>query len=868
MIDINYLSDSLRNYLGKDSKIKIYRVTDSIIDVTAISNRFTKMSTEERKGIIEKWDELNNNSLKVGFVTAYTPIEAKELEINLNNTFKIEEKPSTWFDLTNITCQKYQPNRNLLKPKVVAFYSFKGGVGRTTAMVNVAWILSAERNKKVVLIDLDLEAPSLHQIIGELKIEPKYGLVDYLYERSNNIDDFEIGVTDIIGEISVPKGSLFIIPAGKFNIDYVAKVDDLKNLPIYDDSLWTEFKSNLIEQLEPDFVLVDSRTGINIWGALSILNMSDDSIIFMNPTPQNTEGILVILKLLNNVNIQPNIVFSPVLGGKIAKERAMKEWQKIVDYFLHNEDVIEEFDDNDIDEPIMIPYSNEIALSDEYPCRSFNNYNDVANLIDEGTDKNKLVNILSGYERWNIITSLDFSPVDAKMEEETSVKELFQKTADFDRFLDPSVVLIKGKKGTGKTQLYSTSIKHYPLIKQLAQGRIDNVIMISGHGSTTNRPMKEDFSYINNKFGTDDLWESFWRVYAFYQLASLTFFRRGKNFESIRQILKNKPRDTKTWTLEHTKFIIELVKDSNKRLIIRDALNSLDNKLYAKNQAIWLLYDDLDQDIPERSYIQKNAISGLFAFALSLDSLKYRNIRTKIFLRTDIWSSLNFTNKSHFVGRDVELKWSREDFLRMALRQAERSAQFHELVNRFNPIQEINQASEESLERTLALLWGIDRERGRKSKKVSRWVYERLTDANGSTFPRALIYLLEGAKEKELEYQNMSGVPAPQDRLLRAQSMNAGLIRASDKRCDELRQEYKELDDIGFFKFLNQVRQTSPKSILQQWWEDKATSIFGTFAEFYDHIKSMGLADDNKDGDVRFADLYVHGFNINRIGKY
>jgi hypothetical protein len=39
------------------------------------------------------------------------------------------------------------------------------------------------------------------------------------------------------------------------------------------------------------------------------------------------------------------------------------------------------------------------------------------------------------------------------------------------------------------------------------------------------------------------------------------------------------------------------------------------------------------------------------------------------------------------------------------------------------------------------LLWGIYRESGRKSKKVSRWIYERLTDANGSTFPRALIYL-------------------------------------------------------------------------------------------------------------------------------
>ena len=41
--------------------------------------------------------------------------------------------------------------------RIIAFYSFKGGVGRTTALLNVAYCL-AERGRKVVVADWDLHA--------------------------------------------------------------------------------------------------------------------------------------------------------------------------------------------------------------------------------------------------------------------------------------------------------------------------------------------------------------------------------------------------------------------------------------------------------------------------------------------------------------------------------------------------------------------------------------------------------------------------------------------------------------------------------------------------------------------------------------
>jgi Mrp family chromosome partitioning ATPase len=46
--------------------------------------------------------------------------------------------------------------------RVVTFYSYKGGTGRSMALANVAWILASAGNR-VLAIDWDLEAPGLHR---------------------------------------------------------------------------------------------------------------------------------------------------------------------------------------------------------------------------------------------------------------------------------------------------------------------------------------------------------------------------------------------------------------------------------------------------------------------------------------------------------------------------------------------------------------------------------------------------------------------------------------------------------------------------------------------------------------------------------
>jgi Mrp family chromosome partitioning ATPase len=56
--------------------------------------------------------------------------------------------------------------------RIVTFYSYKGGTGRSMSLANVAWLL-ALAGKKVVVIDWDLEAPGLHRYFHPFLSDPQ-----------------------------------------------------------------------------------------------------------------------------------------------------------------------------------------------------------------------------------------------------------------------------------------------------------------------------------------------------------------------------------------------------------------------------------------------------------------------------------------------------------------------------------------------------------------------------------------------------------------------------------------------------------------------------------------------------------------------
>ena len=69
--------------------------------------------------------------------------------------------------------------------RVITFYSYKGGTGRSMAVANAAWI-PATNDKRVLVIDWDLEAPGMHRylhpFLKDKELTDSQGLIDYFVD--------------------------------------------------------------------------------------------------------------------------------------------------------------------------------------------------------------------------------------------------------------------------------------------------------------------------------------------------------------------------------------------------------------------------------------------------------------------------------------------------------------------------------------------------------------------------------------------------------------------------------------------------------------------------------------------------------------
>src|SRR5438094_11627 len=105
------------------------------------------------------------------------------------------------------------------KVETITFYSYKGGVGRTLAIANVATYL-ALLGQKVVAVDFDLEAPGLHYKLLPSYPEPEFaklrGMIDYIHDRLKNnprADDIKRYIIEV-PTTSRLSGKIWLMPGG------------------------------------------------------------------------------------------------------------------------------------------------------------------------------------------------------------------------------------------------------------------------------------------------------------------------------------------------------------------------------------------------------------------------------------------------------------------------------------------------------------------------------------------------------------------------------------------------------------------------------------------------------------------------------
>lgn len=148
---------------------------------------------------------------------------------------------------------------------VITFYSFKGGVGRTMALVNVAAEL-VRHGRKVLVVDFDLEAPGLETYPHLRPPKPHPGVVEYVAEfgRTKQVPDLRNYIYEAKA-IGRKGGQLSVMPAGRRDRSYRSALTRLDWKRLYHDQggflLFEDTKKGWEQELKSDYVLIDSRTG-------------------------------------------------------------------------------------------------------------------------------------------------------------------------------------------------------------------------------------------------------------------------------------------------------------------------------------------------------------------------------------------------------------------------------------------------------------------------------------------------------------------------------------------------------------------------------------------------------------------------------
>ena len=191
---------------------------------------------------------------------------------------------------------------------ITTFYSFKGGVGRTMALVNVAVTL-ALRGRRVLVVDFDVEAPGLDTFDVLRPREEVPGVIDFVTQY------LEVGqapaAASFIGECPVigdQGGGLWIMPSGR-NETYAAKFNRIDWGALYERHegflLFEDLKEQWDRVIQPDYVLIDSRTGHTDTSGICTRQLPDSVVILFFPNEQNLRGLTEVVRDIRSEANEP-----------------------------------------------------------------------------------------------------------------------------------------------------------------------------------------------------------------------------------------------------------------------------------------------------------------------------------------------------------------------------------------------------------------------------------------------------------------------------------------------------------------------------------------------------------------------------------
>lgn len=691
-------------------------------------------------------------------------------------------------------------------PRMVSFHSFKGGVGRTTALMTYVTArlhaVDAQKSVKVLVVDADLEAPGVTFWLDETN-RPQVSFIQFLeamhyppVSAAASLDFFAEQLRKTSLDVGGQQRELFVLPAA---LDLV----EIQDMPVQPghlarnpDNPWilTDRLHALGKRLGVDAVFMDLRAGLSEFASPVIFDPRVEHYFVTTVAKQSVSGLCEVLRRLHAFNSsqvreqpKPSVVIS-LLTKSWRESSVYGEAKELIEsaYPLPNRG-----------------RGNEVAMDEgvEWLEADFSESLMAIGSVREAFDVLRTSSLYgNGAQQWaasaNTVQAVGMPSIQTAASRADLAKALHEfcekEHAEHSRTDDwlvteplrnlgkhfakdiPNAVVV-GAKGAGKTFTYlqiCQSKKWSAYLQRVGEGSPD----VDGMSPRTIFPV---------------LWSS--NVEGVAKNAVTNARASGLKYLGLgaenlmlsdieRRIQTNLESDAVHWDDFWASLIASALGCPG------SGLREINQRLFAASKSVVLVFDGVE-DVFKKPNEPKQikAIESLLKLVNRLGELPNQAIGALVFVRVDYVQATIKQNLGQFLSRfsAFALTWNPESFLRLAYWVCAKA----NVLNGATVSQAQTLSVEELIEKLMDL-WG--QKLGRTDSKEghsARWVYAALCDLTGRFQARDLVRFFGFAAKEENKNPNDFWA----DRVLSPESIRKAVPLCSVQKVQEATLEIEPL---------------------------------------------------------------------------
>lgn len=761
------------------------------------------------------------------------------------------------------------------RPELISFHSFKGGVGRTSALMTYVAACFKEKSegpKKILVVDADLEAPGVSFWLNEVNkpVVSFVQLIETLHYPPTSVDDVLQYFTDELKKtsysISGLERELFVLPAA---LD-LREIQDMAVTPEHlarnPGNPWqlSDHLHALGKLLGVDAVFIDLRAGLSELASPLLFDPRIDHVFVTTVAPQSVLGMAEVLRTLHIYNSRLNDEMQAAARPSIVLSLLTKELRESGGY----EETIKTLEQ-------AYPRLDPLVQQIEWLEANFNNSLMSISTIDEALKRfTESVPLYSAAESWAkaLYAVQPGLAIDGQKESGRTEKErqdlahklyeicyeaAFAEGSQLGRLLAteplmnlgkhftkelPSTLVI-GAKGAGKTFTFRQLVKSKDwqcflselgfATKDTTEAAIFPLLWSTNLSDKPGGEIKSAQRYALQQVGIADS-------------ALLT----------LSQITRKKDDALNQPPAHWDDFWDELI--THQFGLSEGGLTGLNGLMRSKSQRAVLVLDGIEDAFPDpNDETARAALESLLKLPNRIEELSDPHIGLLVFVRVDYVQSVIRQNLAQLLSRyePFRLHWNAESFLRLAYMLSCQSGLYPET-------KKAETMGMEELKRQLVALWGT-KLGSEKSKEAhsARWVYAALCDLKGNIQARDLVRFLKFAAEIEMERTGQSW----SDRLLAPETMRKAIKSCSEEKVAEAKMEIQVLN-----KWIEDMKAKNMPSIRVPFSAEQA----GLDPKMLQSLKDLGVIyedTDSKHGEERLyvPEIYRHGlgFETSAVGR-